>query len=188
MWNFQLTCKIDYTKTNSHMNSTNALNRYAQTTTKRTTKLFYVSQAFNNNTQRPARNPEQAQNPNTPNSVAPSTGVYNRFGSDDDDDSPAQTVANFVCFFRSVSKNRGNCLRKQKKNRRNFIKNQLTFAHFVFVVISVNLNVRLAPYLCSESAHIDYNLNNVVFMHYMLQSFRFCFVFNYQFQLWIVLI
>lgn len=63
------------------------------------------SQAFNN-TQRPARNPEIAQNPSTnvqtPNSVAPSAGVFNRFGNaDDDDDSSvdsavAQSVA--VCF------------------------------------------------------------------------------------------
>ncbi|XP_055323496.1 uncharacterized protein LOC129578650 isoform X3 [Sitodiplosis mosellana] len=42
-----------------------------------------------NNTQRPARNPEIAQNPSTnirtTNSVAPSNGVFNRFGGDDDD-------------------------------------------------------------------------------------------------------
>lgn len=62
-------------------------------------KTFAKSQAFNNNTQRPARNPEiQAQNPNTPNSVAP--GVSNRFGpADDDDDSPIKSVADFVYFF-----------------------------------------------------------------------------------------
>lgn len=65
------------------------------------------SQTLFNNTQRPARNPEIAQNPSTnirsPNSVTPPNGVFNRFGSgDDDDNSPGgdsavmQSVA--VCF------------------------------------------------------------------------------------------
>lgn len=57
------------------------------------------SQAFNNNTQRPARNPDiQAPNPNTPNSIPPLPSVSNRFGSADDDVS-IQSVVVFVLFY-----------------------------------------------------------------------------------------
>lgn len=57
------------------------------------------TQAFNNNTRNTKRNPEiQTQNPNTPNSVAPLPSVSNRFGPDDDDDSPIQSVAIFILF------------------------------------------------------------------------------------------
>lgn len=63
------------------------------------------SQAFNN-TQRPARNPEIAQSPSTnirtTNSIAPTNGVFNRFGADDDDasggDSAVVTQSVAVCF------------------------------------------------------------------------------------------
>lgn len=67
------------------------------------------SQAFNN-TQRPARNPEIAQNPSTnnqtPNSNAPPSGVFNRFGNADDDDNssvdPAQSVAVCLANFKKM--------------------------------------------------------------------------------------
>lgn len=54
------------------------------------------SQAFNN-TQRPARNPEIAQNPNT-NSVAP-TGLFNRFGNDDTGSSAAVSHSVALLFY-----------------------------------------------------------------------------------------
>lgn len=61
------------------------------------------SQAQFNNTQRPARNPEIAQNPSTnirsPNSVAPPPPVVsNRFGFEDADDEATNAQSVLVCL------------------------------------------------------------------------------------------